>query len=170
MAIRTSIGTPTANSYISVASADEYFNTKDDADLWRDLTNASTGTLSATTRKENLLIQSTRELDDTYRFHDRKYYNGARGSGAESYQSLEFPRSSNIEANSTGALFIPYEVQDATCEQALWIIERQGKRTTPEGEVQEKQTISDEAYNYIKGWVNRQVKSHGKPAWFKSAF
>ena len=72
MAIHTSVGTSTADSYVSVASANTYFNAHENADAWLDM--GSTGTLSSTTRKENLLKQATRELDRSFRFHEQKYY------------------------------------------------------------------------------------------------
>jgi len=166
MSIYVSIGTSTANSYISVASADEYFDTRENSDAWIDISSNSTGTLSATTRKENLLIQATRELDGTYRFHDQKYNQGIRGQ--DDYQNLEFPRSQNTDVDND--LFIPEDVEDATCEQALWITQRTGKRTTTEGEVVENPFIGIESNNYIKSWINRQVMPVGRYSWQGSNF
>jgi len=161
MAIHTSIGTSTANSYISVASANEYFNTRENSDAWIDISSEYSTNTEATTAKENLLIQATREIDRTFRFHENKYYQGIKGQ--DTYQNLEFPRTSNVDAD--GNLYIPDEVKEATCEQALWIKERTGKRTAEDGTVVEAEIIGREAYNYLKGWINRQVKIYGKYEW-----
>lgn len=165
MAIQTSIGTPTATSYVSVASANSYFTARESADAWNDISSGTNAT-AATTRKENILKMATREIDRTYRFHDSKYNQGIKGQ--DEYQNLEFPRSSNLDADSN--LFIPDEVKYATYEQALWILERSGKRTSEGGEVIEFQTIGDYSYNYMKAWINRQVQGVNKYSWQRSAF
>jgi hypothetical protein len=167
MAIKPSIGTPTANSYWTVASADAYFETKDDAETWRNIASESTGTLSATTRKENLLIQATREIDRNLRFQGSKYRTNAFGDAE--YQNLEFPRASNILAGSSDT-YIPDEVKYGTAEQSLWILERVGKRTTEDGQVIEKQVLGDECINYLNPWINRQIKSVGQYPWEGSKF
>ena len=102
MAIHTSLGTPTADSYVSVASANSYFDALEDNTSWDSID--STGTLSKTARRENLLKQATREVDRTYRFFDDKYNQGIKGQ--DTYQALEFPRSGNIDADNiaTGAI------------------------------------------------------------------
>ena len=166
MSINYTPGSATANSYISVASADEYFATRSHSESWDSITSASTGTLSATTQKENLLKQATRELDKTYRYHDSKYYQGIRGQ--DTYQALEFPRSSNIDADFS--LYIPDEIREATCEQAAYIKIRAGKKTAIEGVPSEWDVIGTQTYNYIKGWVNRQVMGYGSYPWQGSAY
>jgi hypothetical protein len=166
MAIHTSLGTPTANSYVSTASANEYFQTRENSDNWDDIGDESTTSTIATATKENLLIQATREIDRTYRFHDTKYNQGIRGQ--DTYQNLEFPRFSNIDADTN--LFIPDEIKYATYEQALWIRERTGKRTTEDGAVIEKQIIGDESFDYLKEWINRQTLPTGKYPWQGSKF
>jgi hypothetical protein len=162
MAIRTSLGTPTANSYVSVASADEYFNARENSNAWTDITStAMGGTTAERTTKENLLIQSTRELDYNLRFSQGKYNLGIEGQ--DTYQRLEFPRSGNVDANSN--LFLPDEVKFATYEQALWVLNRGGMKTVPEGQPIERMIIGTDAYRYIDNWVNRQVKGTGKWSW-----
>lgn len=165
MSIHTSIGTPTANSYVSVSEANTYFNSRENSDAWLNIASSTNGT-AANTRKENLLKMATREIDNTYRYHDTKYYNGIRGEAQ--YQALQFPRADNTD--SDGNLIIPYEIQDATCEQALWIMERTGKRTSEDGAVIEKSVIGSESYNYLKSWINRQVELSGKWSWQGSDF
>lgn len=153
-------GSATANSYVSVASANSYMQFKEDAQAWNDVTdNASTGTLGDQ-RVEDLLKQSTREIDNTFRFHNSKYYNGIVGQGQEQYQSLEFPRTSNVDADNN--LIIPDEVKFATYEQALWILQRGGIKTNPEtGFEFQSMLIGKRARNFLKGWVNRQITKTG---------
>jgi hypothetical protein len=163
MAIRTSLGTPTANSYVSVASANSYFEVRDNSDAWDALstsafTNTSTGQRVA---KEQLLIQATREIDFNLRFHSAKYNQGMKGQST--YQNLEFPRWDNTDASAN--LYLPDEVKYATYEQALWIASRKGLKTTPEGQPIERQIIGGDAFRFISPWVNRQIESHGKWKW-----
>jgi hypothetical protein len=166
MSINIEVGGATANSYVSVASADAYFNARENSDGWTDLLGASTGTLSATSRKENLLKQATREIDRSFRFHSHKYETAAKGN--TNYQNLEFPRRNTLD--DSGDTIIPDEVKFATYEQALWLRERAGKRTNSDGVVAEKQFIGDECFDYLKDWINRQIKPCGKYAWQGSQF
>ena len=166
MAIHKSIGTSTADSYVSTASADAYFLAKENSDAWDRIENASTGTLSATTRKENLLKQATREIDKSLRFYEGKYYDYPIGN--TNYQALEFPRSSNIDDNSN--LYIPDEVKFAEYEQALWIMTRDGKKTTNDGATIDMPLVGAEAYNFLRLWVNRQIKGSNKWIWQGSNF
>ena len=161
MSIKVSIGTPTANSYVSVAYANTYFETREYSQSWSNILTSSTGTLGATERKERLLRQATRELDRNIRFNENKYYGG--DLNATDYQALEFPRTSCLDANSD--LYIPYEVMDATCEQALWILERAMKKTTNEGVVVDRQTMSPEGLHQLRYWANRQVDMVGSYSW-----
>ena len=166
MSIHISIGTSTADSYVSTASADAYFLAKENSDSWDNISNASTGTLGSTARKENLLKQATREMDRSMRFHESKYYNYPIGN--TSYQALQFPRSSNINDNS--ALYIPDEIKFATYEQALWVMIRDGKKTTNEGLVIDMPIIGKDAYDYLRLWLKRQVEGSGKWNWQGSDF
>lgn len=167
MAIFTSLATPTANSYVSVGSADSYFTTRENSNGWTDLTStALNGTTAQRTTKENLLIQSTREIDFNLRFHSAKFNQGIRGQST--FQNLEFPRWENQDASS--ALFLPDEVKFATYEQALWILSRGGKKTTPQGQPIKREIIGVDAIQFIKPWVNRQVRSFGQYKWMGSKF
>lgn len=166
MSINTDLGTPTANSYVSVASADAYFDERQNSDGWLNLsTNASTSTI-ATAAKESLLKQATREIDRSFRFHSGKYNQGIKGQ--DTYQNLEFPRWENQDAD--GELFIPDEVKFATYEQALWITQRPGIKTFDVGETIERQIINIDAKNYLKDWINRQVRKVGKHEWEGSKY
>jgi hypothetical protein len=166
MAIHTSIGTSTADSYVSVSYANTYFNERIFSDTWLNIASNSTSTLGTVARKENLLKQATREIDRALRFHENKYYLG--DIGADDYQALQFPRSSNIDAD--GALYVPDEIKDATCEQALWIMERGGKRTDANGLVIDRQLISGEALGYIGKWSTRLVQPYNQYPWKGSEY
>jgi hypothetical protein len=159
MSIQTSIGTSTATSYVSVGSANTYFNSLEEAEKWTDM--GSTSTLTKTTRKENLLKQATREIDRTYRFSGSKYYTG--DIGASDYQSLEFPRSSNVDADNN--LYIPDDIKYATYHQAYWILQRGTQRFSSDGTLVTPPLIGKEAYNYMAGWVNRVMKAVGNYGW-----
>jgi len=152
MAIHTSIGTSTANSYVSVASANTYFTARENVDSWDNI-DGSTNATAAETRKENLLIMATREIDRNKRYFEGKYNQGIIGD-ATNYQALEFPRSSNVDANA--ALYIPEEIKYATYEQALWILERKGNRRSSNDPAQDRQTIGDKTREYLDGWVSRR--------------
>ena len=163
MSIKTSVGTSTANSYIGVSDANTYFNSVHDADSW---VNINTTNYSSTTavreKKENLLIQATRELDDNLKFNGGKYNTGIYGD-VTYYQALEFPRSSNV--NNSGDIYIVDEVKDATCEQAIWILERGGKRVTEDGAVIQLQKVGDVPRHLLRYWINRQIQPCGRYKW-----
>jgi hypothetical protein len=160
MSINIEIGGATANSYVSVASADSYFSARVNASSWNDISN-NTNATSSTTQKENLLKQATREIDRKLRFQDQKYYDVPLGN--DNYQALEFPRTSTLDDD--GDRIIPDEVKFATYEQALWLQERGGKRTDANGSVINKQIIGDETLDYINFWIDRQVKPINKYKW-----
>lgn len=161
MTIKVSIGTPTANSYISVSSANTYFASLESGAQWDNIVLASTGTLSATNRKENLLKQATREIDRTFRFFGSKYNKG--DIGQSTYQKLQFPRDTDYD--SSGSLYIQEDIQIATCEQALWIMQRGSQRYDSDGNLVKPDKFSSDAYNYIKSYVNRGIKATGKYEW-----
>lgn len=161
MSLHLSIATSTADCYISVATADDYFEKRELSTSWDNISINSTGTLGTTERKERLLKQATREIDQAFNFVGSKYYTYPKGD--TNYQSLQFPRNSDYDVD--GNLYIPDEVQYATCEQALWIMERGGKKTTNEGTVIERQLIGDEVEIYLKDYITRQVQCSGKWWW-----
>jgi hypothetical protein len=159
MAIQTSIGTSTATSYVSVASANTYFNNLEESGLWTQM--GSTSTLTSTLRRQNLLKQATREIDRTYRFNGSKYNTGIQGDS--NYQNLEFPRNNNVDASNS--LFIPDEIKYATYHQAYWILQRGTQRYASDGTLVTPPLISKESYNYMAHWVNRGVKAVGRYGW-----
>jgi len=165
--IKTSIGTPTANSYVSVASADQYFCSRQNSDSWLNLSAGDTASTSTVReKKETLLIQATREIDNTYRFFVSKEGQGIKGE--DTFQNLEFPRSGDVDFDND--LFIEDDVKFATFEQALWIQERTTQRKTEAGTLVERKIIGTESYNYMKGLVNRSVVTTGRYRWHGSNF
>lgn len=166
MSIHASVGTPTADSYLTVAEANSYFEYRSGVATWDNIASNSTGTLSATAVKERLLRQATREIDNNLRFYGQKYtdtfYN------ASDYQALQFPRNDMIDAN--GNVYIPDEVKDATCEQALWILERGGIKTTESGSIVEPEFIGSVSRAYLKKYITRLVTPFGKQPWQGSDF
>ena len=159
MSIQTSIGTSTATSYVSVGSANTYFNSLEESILWTDM--GSTGTLSKTTRKENILKQATREIDRTYRFQQSKYNTGIIGQ--TTYQALEFPRYGNVDVNDN--LFIPDEIKYATYHQAYWILQRGSQRFNSDGTLVTPPLISKQGYSYMAPWINRGIRAVGRYEW-----
>ena len=161
MAFNTTIGGATANSYVSVASADSYFNNYYQNDAWDEISSAASSTTTARTEKEGLLIQASRELDNTYRFFGSKYNTGSYGD--DTYQALDFPRSGNVATGNV--LFIPLNVKEAVYQQAIWVKLRRNKRVDNTDTITNLSLIANESYNFIKGYVNRQVQTVGSSPW-----
>lgn len=94
------------NSYISVADADTYFSNRLYSDNWDD---------ALTADKEAALIQATRELDLMFNWY---------GDIADDDQSLRWPRSSvyNCDGVEIADDVIPTQIENATCEQAIYIL------------------------------------------------
>lgn len=168
MTVRYSIATPTANSYVSVGSANTYFQTRYDSDSWTAISSGTNST-AANEIKGNILIQATREIDNTFRFFGEKYNAGIRGQS--DYQALEFPKSHDVDVNSTP--YILDEVKYATYEQAIFIAK--GKRGIKTDNTATFTTFngvefSQESYNYLRPMIKRTVKMTGQYPPFKSAF
>jgi hypothetical protein len=93
------------NSYAWREDADTYFNTRFGASAWAALSDAN---------KDSLLITAAAQLDQTFNFVGLKLDSG---------QQLEFPRffrrGALVEADDMR--FIPREVFEAVCEQALFV-------------------------------------------------
>jgi len=157
----TTVGGASATSYVSVGSADDYMATRTDTSAWDDLLANSTSTLSATTKKQYLLIQSTREIDTTFRFFGSR--DGDDLKGSDDYQNLEFPRAEDTDQD--GTLIIEQEVQDCTCEQALWLLLRNSPQTAEGENVIKLPKFSEQAYDYIKSRVTRAVIKVGRYGW-----
>lgn len=158
--IRNSIGTSTANCYVSEASANSYFDERYNSQAWDDL-GGSTNATAVSSLKAQILIQATREIDNTFRFFGNKYNFGVRGQS--NYQNLEFPRSTDYDAS--GVLYIEDEVKFATYEQALWILQRTQPRRDEGENIVNRSIIGKDTYNFLRMFVNRQIKPTGKHTW-----
>lgn len=108
MALITTVGGSTSDSYATVAEADAYFAKRYNNSTWTALTEA---------QKERALVTATDQIDRLiYRYS--KY--GSDVESASDYQRLEFPRSYTVDSN--GAAIIPLEVKRATYEQAWFVV------------------------------------------------
>ena len=147
------VGSATANSYLTVADADTLLNLRLGIDLW---------TAASTDDKGRALIMATRDIDSN-RFHGYK---------VDSAQALEFPRSGQSVASTS----IPPEVLNACAEQALWNIQHastggrsdrqqlaaQGVSSYTVGSLSETLrggyamgSLCPESSKFIRGWVTR---------------
>jgi hypothetical protein len=127
MALDTTVGGETTNSYVSVSEADRYF-----AAHYSTAKNTAWTALT-TPRKESALkrgcqqIETIKMLDVEYNVVGRlplalidDIYADITICKHESYQRLQFPR--NIDEDSAGDMFVPQEVKDAQCEQAVHLL------------------------------------------------
>jgi hypothetical protein len=126
MALIDTIGGSTSDSYVSLTEANTFFNShyltaKQEA--WSGLSSA---------QKEMALKRATQILD-TLRVLDTEYGSGAMPNALVSYaghditihrqmvgQRLQFPR--NIDIDVDDEAFIPQNVKDAQCEQAIYLL------------------------------------------------
>jgi hypothetical protein len=100
MAIDSTVGTTTANSYVTVAEADAYFQDRLHSSDW-----------TAATGKEAALITASRLLDWELTF---------QGSKTNQNQSMQFPRSGMIiDEYEISDVIIPQEIKFAVFELAL---------------------------------------------------
>lgn len=155
MALYTSIGTPTANSYATLGEANTYLSQRDNSQAWTDLLSQTTST-AANTIKENLLIQAVRENDRRYLYEGTKYNTGLKN--ADDYQALEFPRSTNTDTN--GTIYIPDDIKRAQFEQAIWILERAGNKTNNDNPNVNRKMISTYSEFYLEQYSTRVI---GRP-------
>ena len=101
MAIDTTPGSPTADSYVSLADADAYW-AKRGNEAWAN---------SLIPDKETALVRATSYADAEY---------GWRGCRASSTQALDWPRYDVVvDGYPLDGTTIPRQVQDAVCELAL---------------------------------------------------
>ena len=115
MALDTSVGTLTANSYVTVMEADEYHSTRLHNEQW---------TAAEESDKERALLWATRMLDNGVKFAGRRY-------GLYEEQSLQWPRYRAFDSNGYYIEndIVPKQVKDAQCELA-WLL-LQSDRTSP---------------------------------------
>ena len=126
MALVTTVGGETSNSYVTVAEADRYFQghySLAKASAWAALTQP---------RKESALKRACQQIE-TLKMLDSEYTTGSLpielvlSSGydvsihkLELNQRLQLPR--NVDLDSAGVSYIPQEVKDAQCEQAVHLL------------------------------------------------
>lgn len=117
----STVGGGSANSYISVAEADDYFTGHLDSSVWS----------IPTAKKQAALVQATNRID-------RERFGGQLTH--RNTQRLQFPRSYLITRDSQfvnpefsdaynsfyfhSPTIIPKEVKQATCEMALYLLKR----------------------------------------------
>jgi hypothetical protein len=127
MALDTTLGGEATTSYVSISEADRYFQSH--------YSTAKTSAWQALNapRKESVLKRACQQIE-TIKFLDVEYASVGRLPLAliddiyaditickyEEYQRLQFPR--NIDVNSTGDPFVPQELKDAQCEQAVHLL------------------------------------------------
>lgn len=132
LVLDTTLAGTNANSYIDQDFADSYWSghySSTKAALWAGMSDDQKTTLLIsstriidTARYTNLLPYSEYMMHYDYRSHKImditqtmepcKYYY---------YQKLQFPRNLDLDP-TTGALFIPIQVQMAVCEQAIYLL------------------------------------------------
>lgn len=106
MAIDATVGGASANSYVTIAEADAYFEARANSSLWSPLTDAE---------KEPYLVTAARR-------NDTEAYRGAK---TEQAQALQFPRTNIIDEDgrSVDDDVIPDRVKRAQMEAAYAILE-----------------------------------------------
>lgn len=110
------VGASNANSYVTVATADTYFDERVNTSAWDD---------ASTDNQERALIMATRRLDqEHYKGEPVKPLTDVEVSATTSTQALKWPRYSTYD--DSGWAFdheeIPVIVQHATMELALRVL------------------------------------------------
>jgi hypothetical protein len=150
------VGSASANSYLTVAAAAELILERFNTDSWDDATNAD---------REKALVAATRAID-------RCRFRGFQATGT---QSLAFPRSLQSEAVTV----IPSTVQQACASQALFILQNSATGGTSKRKQIQSEGVSsfsvgnlsesyapnsspggadhlcEEARDYLKRWISR---------------
>lgn len=103
----------TANSFIDLSDAEDYFSARYGSDNWDDLTDAE---------KQGILSHATRRID-------AEYFGGQK---TDRQQALEWPRRFIYDKDGFPRSVdeIPKEVQFATCELALYYLDQQDREIT----------------------------------------
>lgn len=98
----STVGGTSANSYLSITEADDYFGGRFGADEWSGFTD---------TQKKQLISTATKKLD-AFTFG---------GIKLGKTQSLQWPRSAITDIDGYQLTGIPTKLKEATCEMAFWI-------------------------------------------------
>lgn len=104
MALDSTVGGSSSNSYVSVADADSYFDDHLNVTAWT----------ANTDKQEAALVMATRRLED-------EFYQGEK---AASSQALQWPRinATDKDGEEYGSTIIPDPIKFATYELALRIL------------------------------------------------
>lgn len=118
MAINSIPGDPSANSYISIAEADDYFYGVLNSSAWPKY-DGYIDNEETLLKKEASLRESTRVLDSLFRWY---------GSVSSSNQALRWPRTGTIDSDGRSIPndIIPKQIKDGTCELALFLLQGGG--------------------------------------------
>lgn len=146
-----------ANSYITLADAETYFEKKLYTQGWDALT---------TDEKNTTLVEAAREIDTYLRFRGERYHNETYGD--EDRQALQFPRDYYIggSADVDGELYIPDEVKEAQCEQALHITSR-GVEHTDKDDFTNDAVVPAIVKNLLKLHIDNSIVKTGNAPWLQ---
>ena len=108
--IDATAGGASANSYITLADAETYFESRYGSDNWDSQTDAV---------KNALLVNATRLLDQSFDW---------QGDVASSTQALRWPRDDAYDADGDeiDSDIVPDPIKNATCEMALYVVTNSG--------------------------------------------
>lgn len=124
MAINATVGSSTANSYMTIEAADAYFSARLGSDAWHG---------ASAEEKSAALQQATSNLDDFS-------YVGYRNSPT---QALNFPRAypyNDDPEKQSSTIAIPTAIRKACCEEALYLLQNRGNA----GGMSERQLLQAE--------------------------
>lgn len=143
-------GSATANSFVSVTDADDYFSGRFENDLWTALPSAT---------KQRLLATATRRLDA------ENYY----GSRHSQTQSLQFPRDVvfNRDSYPYASNEIPRNLKYATCELAYFAL-KQDDRIVSEIELHDAQGLDAFSVGPLSYQFNGRLKMDALPETVKN--
>ncbi len=144
MALDATVGGESANSYITRTDADTYFTVRLGSTVWTSADPAD---------KDIALQMATRKVDNL------SYYGWKRNIN----QALEFPRDAFQsddgvwDLDPDGNVINPLEVQNATCECALWLLKNDGEEALA-------QSAQRKATNVKMGTVTMDGLTSGAPS------
>ncbi len=167
MALDVTVGGENSNSYQSISGADAYFK------YHYSISKAAEWDALSTGRKESALKRACQQIE-TIKMLDSELGSGALPSalvifeGYEitvhkmmQYQRLQFPR--NLDMDSNGVAYIPQEVKDAQCEQAIHMVlfDDTALQLGQSGVVEEAVTAGEvKAYNkYAEGRIPTYISA-----------
>ena len=133
------------NSYISLSDADDYFSTRLNSDSWTD---------KSDDEKKKALITATKQID----------YHNFIGVKYDADQSLEFPRRyfHDIEPfykydQEITDGEVPQSVKDATCEEAIALLELNNDIAKKQRAGIESESIGDTSRSYNSDIVKQRA-------------